>query len=290
MERVQGAIPWFLSIVSLHTKPMNPTAAAQQAVETAESALGLVFEDKTLLQRALTHRSYLNENQSAPLSDNERLEYLGDAVLDFVVGEDLFHRFPDANEGTLTSLRAALVCTKALAEFATQIGLGQHLLLGRGEDDGGGRERPAVLCGAFEALMGALYLDQGIERVNAFVEPLFQPALQNILHNDLDKDPKSVLQELAQAHLGYTPRYQTVEAAGPDHDKVFTVAATINGITYGKGQGRSKQVAAQTAAAEAIDHLRAVLNAPVIHVPDGADFDDLAEPIPAPAVAAAGEG
>jgi ribonuclease-3 len=264
---------------------MNPVAAAQVAVESAERALGLAFTDKSLLQRALTHRSYLNENQSSPLTDNERLEYLGDAVLDFVVGEDLFHRFPDDDEGTLTSLRAALVCTRSLADFANQIGLGQFLLLGRGEDDGGGRERPAVLCGAFEALIGALYLDQGIQCVNAFVDPLFQPALKNILHNDLDKDPKSVLQELAQAHLGYTPRYQTIEAAGPDHDKVFTVAATINGVVYGKGQGRSKQVAAQTAAAEALDHLRAVLNAPVIHVPDGADFDSdpsaLVEPEPA---------
>jgi ribonuclease-3 len=251
---------------------MNPAATAQLAVETAEGALGLVFEDKTLLQRALTHRSYLNENQSYPLADNERLEFLGDAVLDFVVGEDLFHRFPDEDEGTLTSLRAALVCTRALADFASQIGLGRYLLLGRGEDDGGGRQRPAVLCGAFEALVGALYLDQGIERVNAFVAPLFQPALQDILHNDLDKDSKSVLQELSQAHLGYTPRYQTVEAAGPDHDKIFTVAATINGIVYGKGQGHSKQVAAQTAAAEALDRLQAVLDAPVIRVPDGADF------------------
>jgi ribonuclease-3 len=256
---------------------MNPATAALQAVETAENALGLVFEDKSLLQRALTHRSYLNENQSAPLADNERLEYLGDAVLDFVVGEDLYHRFPDADEGTLTSLRAALVCTRALAEFAEQIGLGQHLLLGRGEDDGGGRERPAVLCGAFEALTGALYLDQGIARVQAFIDPLFRPALQNILHNDLDKDPKSELQELAQAHLGYTPRYQTVEASGPDHDKVFTVAATINGVVYGQGQGRSKQVAAQTAAAKALDRLRAVLNAPIVHVPEGADFS-FAEP------------
>ena len=121
---------------------MNPAAAAQLAVETAEGALGLVFQDKTLLQRALTHRSYLNENQSSPLADNERLEYLGDAVLDFVVGEDLFRRFPDDDEGTLTSLRAALVCTRALAEFANQIGLGQYLLLGRGEDDGG-RADPA---------------------------------------------------------------------------------------------------------------------------------------------------
>jgi ribonuclease-3 len=238
-----------------------------------ESALNLTFEDKTLLQRALTHRSYLNENQEHPLQDNERLEYLGDAVLDFVVGEYLYHRFPEHNEGTLTSLRAALVCTRSLAEFAVQIGLGEHLLLGRGEDEGGGRKRPAVLCGAFEALVGALYLDQGPAKVREFVMPLFEPALEHVLSNNLDKDAKSLLQELSQAYLGHTPRYPTVDTSGPDHDKVFTVAVTINGVTYGKGSGRSKQLAAQNAAEEAIDQLQAMLDAPIIHVPDGADFD-----------------
>jgi ribonuclease-3 len=248
---------------------------------TTENALKLVFEDKTLLQRALTHRSYLNENHDYPLEDNERLEFLGDAVLDFVVGEDMYSRFPDENEGTLTSLRAALVCTRALADFAIQIDLGEHLLLGHGEEEGGGRQRPAVLCGAFEALIGALYLDQGVNSVKEFIQPLFEPALENILRHDLDKDAKSVLQELSQAHLGYTPRYPTIETDGPDHDKMFTVAATINGVTYGKGRGRSKQVAAQTAAAEALERLQAVLNAPVVRVPEGADFDMPADQSPA---------
>jgi ribonuclease-3 len=242
-------------------------------VATTENALNLVFMDKTLLQRALTHRSFLNENHDYPFEDNERLEFLGDAVLDFLVGEDLFHRFPKKDEGTLTSLRAALVCTRALAEFARQIELGSHLLLGHGEEEGGGRQRPAVLCGAFEALVGALYVDQGIDSVKAFILPLFEPALEHILQNDLDKDAKSVLQELSQAHLGYTPRYPTIESNGPDHDKVFTIAATINGVIYGKGRGRSKQIAAQTAAAEALERLQAVLNAPVVRVPEGADFD-----------------
>ena len=127
--------------------------------------------------------------------------------------------------------------------------------------------------GAFEALIGALYLDQGIARIREYIKPLFEPALDHILRNDLDKDAKSILQELSQAHLGYTPRYPTVETDGPDHDKVFTVAATINGVTYGKGRGRSKQIAAQTAAAEALEHLQAVLNAPIVRVPEGADFD-----------------
>jgi ribonuclease-3 len=238
----------------------------------AEEELGLVFQDKTLLQKALTHRSYLNENPDYPFEDNERLEFLGDAVLDFVVGEHLYHRFPDQDEGTLTSLRAALVCTRALAEFAEQIGLGKHLLLGRGEDESGGRARPAVLCGAFEAMIGALYLDQSSAAVRAFIVPLFEPALERVLRDDLTKDPKSVLQELSQAHLGHTPRYLTVDTRGPDHDKMFTVAVTINGVTYGKGKGRSKQEAAQNAAAEAMDQLDAMIHAPVIHVPDGPDF------------------
>jgi ribonuclease III len=242
-------------------------------ITVAERALGLDFRDKSLLQRALTHRSYLNEDPDYPYEDNERLEFLGDAVLDFVVGEYLYERFPDQDEGTLTSLRAALVCTQSLSQFADQLGLGDHLLLGRGEAEGGGRRRPPVLCGAFEALVGALYLDHGMERVRAFVIPIFEPALENIMQNDLDRDPKSVLQELSQAYLGYTPRYQTVHTRGPDHDKRFTVAVMINGITYGKGEGRSKQASAQAAAAEAIEHLEAMLNAPIVRVPEGAEFE-----------------
>jgi len=252
-----------------------PDSSPFRHMDTAqtETDLGLVFEDKTLLQRALTHRSYLNENTAYPLEDNERLEFLGDAVLDFVVGEYLFHRFADENEGLLTSLRAALVCTRALAKFASDISLGDYLLLGHGEDEGGGRNRPAVLCGAFEALVGALYLDQGLDAVNGFILPIFEPALEHIVRNNLDKDAKSILQELSQAHLGYTPRYHTVNTRGPDHDKMFTVGVTINGVTYGKGEGRSKQTAAQSAASAALKQLDAMLNAPVVHVPDGPDFD-----------------
>lgn len=242
-------------------------------VSAIQQALGLAFRDPLLFQRALTHRSYLNENRDHPFGDNERLEFLGDAVLDFVIGDYLYRRFPEYHEGPLTSLRAALVRTEALAEFATLVGLGEHILLGRGEEESGGRERPAVLCGAFEALIGALYLDQGLERVNEYILPLFEPALDSILQNDLHRDAKSMLQELSQAHLGHTPRYHTVGTFGPDHDKEFELSAIINGVTYGRGRGRSKQVAAQAAAMEAIKTLQAMLKAPVIPVPDGADFE-----------------
>lgn len=249
-----------------------PLCADSMDISFAEQTLGLSFNDKTLLQRALTHRSYLNENRDYPYGDNERLEFLGDAVLDFVVGEYLYHRFPDRNEGTLTSLRAALVRTESLAAFANQIGLGSLILLGHGEDENGGRHRPAVLCGTFEALIGALYLDQGLEQVRAYIMPIFEPALENVLENESDKDAKSLLQELSQAYLGYTPRYHTVETVGPDHEKQFVLAVTINGITYGRGRGHSKQSAAQAAAEEAIKNIQAMLNAPVVHVPDDADF------------------
>ncbi len=242
-------------------------------ISFVEQTLGLSFNDKTLLQRALTHRSYLNENRDYSYGDNERLEFLGDAVLDFVVGEYLYHRFPDQNEGTLTSLRAALVRTESLADFAAQIGLGALILLGHGEEESGGRSRAAVLCGTFEALIGALYLDQGLAQVRAYIMPLFEPALENVLKNELDKDAKSLLQELSQAYLGYTPRYHTVETVGPDHDRQFVLAVTINGVVYGRGRGHSKQSAAQAAAEEAIKNLRAMLNAPVVHVPDEADFE-----------------
>lgn len=242
-------------------------------ISTIEKTLDLAFNDNRLLQRALTHRSYLNENRGYLFGDNERLEFLGDAVLDFVIGEYLFHRFPDQDEGTLTSLRAALVRTEALASFAMQIDLGVFILLGRGEEESGGRERLAVLCGAFEALIGALYLDQGLAKTSEFIMPIFEPALERILEDELYKDAKSVLQELSQAHLGCTPRYHTVDTYGPDHDKEFVLAVVINGVTYGRGQGRSKQIAAQAAATEAMENLKAMLNAPVVHVPDGADFD-----------------
>jgi ribonuclease-3 len=242
-------------------------------ISAVETALGVVFRNKTLLQRALTHRSYLNENRDYALGDNERLEFLGDAVLDFVIGEYLYHRFPNRDEGTLTSFRAAMVRTEALSELALQLDLGTHLLLGHGEAASGGRERPAVLCGAFEALAGALYLDQGLSKVRELLMPIFEPALERVLVNELHRDAKSVLQELSQAHLGYTPRYHTVGTYGPDHDRMFVLSVTINGIKYGQGEGRSKQIAAQAAAAKAMENLQAMLDAPVVSVPDSADFE-----------------
>lgn len=224
-------------------------------ISKVQTALNLRFSDKTLLQRAFTHRSYLNENPDYPLEDNERLEFLGDAILDFITGEYLYHHFPEMPEGRLTNLRSALVRTERLAHFALTLNLGDHLFLGRGEEDNGGRNRIAILCDAFEALVGALYLDQGIEETRNFVCKLIEPALQEILISDAEKDPKSQLQEIAQSHYQLTPTYRTVRETGPDHAKEFTVEALIGDKAYGVGRGMSKQNAAQAAAQAALQAL-----------------------------------
>lgn len=237
---------------------------AAPEIPECEDRLHLQFQDKSLLQRALTHRSYLNEHPEFPLEDNERLEFLGDAVLDFLTGEYLYHRFPEEREGTLTSLRSVLVRTETLAELARRIGLGECLYLGRGEEESGGRDRPAILCGAFEALVGALYLDQGLDTVREFLLPLLEPELDRALRLHLEKDPKSLLQELAQGELGHTPRYHTISAEGPDHARTFTVEVTIGGVPYGRGRGSSKQAAAREAARQAIKRLESLLNAPTV--------------------------
>ena len=209
-----------------------------------------VFKDLSLLRRALTHRSYLNEH-AGELEDNERLEFLGDAVLDFVTGSYLYHHFPEMQEGRLTRLRSALVRTEQLAVFAQALDLGAMMHLGRGEEDAG-RLRPTLLCATFEAVIGAYYLDSGIEAVRAFVEPLFEPAARQILAAERDQDAKSLFQEWAQATLGQTPRYFDVAATGPDHDKTFTVEARVGDEVYGTGTGHNKQAAAQAAAREAL--------------------------------------
>lgn len=225
-------------------------------IDKAQKELGLHFDDQSLLLRALTHRSFLNENPELVLEDNQRLEFLGDAVLDFVAGAWLYHRFPEFQEGRLTSLRAALVRTPTLAKFARQIGLGNHLRLGRGEVENGGREREATLCDAFEALVGALYLDSDLSTVEELIFPMLSDEIERILAAELDRDAKSRFQEWSQAELGITPRYRTIEATGPDHARTFTVAVCVGRETYGEGQGGSKQAAAQAAAKAALERVR----------------------------------
>ena len=214
--------------------------------------LGVEFSDYSLLSRALTHRSYLNENHGSILEDNERLEYLGDAVIDFIVAGYLYHRFPEMDEGELTALRAALVRAETLAQFAQAVDLGHYLRLGLGEEENGGRTRVPLLCATFEAVMGAVYLDQGLEAARPLIENTIRPMLEEIRAGQLHKDAKSEFQVWAQARFNVTPRYVVVGSQGPDHDRTFTVRVMVAGESWGEGHGRSKQSAAQAAAAEAM--------------------------------------
>jgi len=213
--------------------------------------LDLRITDVLLLARALTHRSYLNEHPEA-IEDNERLEFLGDAVLDFIVGAWLYNKYPEMPEGDLTRMRSALVHTEQLAEFAKEINLGKAMRLGRGEHQAGGQDRLGLLCDTFEAVVGAIYLDSGIEGVNRFIEPFLYRAADDIIINHKDEDPKSKLQEWSQAHGYQTPQYITCNSSGPDHSKVFEVEVVIDGKVVARGDGHSKQAATKNAAQNAL--------------------------------------
>ena len=216
--------------------------------------IGIGFKNLTLLTRALTHRSYINENPDA-VEDNERLEFLGDAVLDFIVGAWLYHHYPEMSEGDLTLLRTALVRTEQLAKFARQIELGSALRLGQGEIVSGGRSRKALLCAGFEALIGGLYLDQGIDAVEDFFEPYLIEAVKTILENGQPRDPKSLLQEWTQARGHHPPVYRTIKESGPDHEKIFEVQVEISDVISGVGKGNSKREASKQAAKQALEKL-----------------------------------
>jgi ribonuclease-3 len=222
-----------------------------------QKRLGVAFRDESLLRRALTHRSFINEHPEE-LEDNERLEFLGDAVLDFLIAATFYQRFPEMREGDLTALRSALVRTEQLAAFAAALNVGTAVRLGKGEAEAGGREKDSVLCSTFEAIVGALYLDQGVEAVTPLVERLFIPEAQIIVSQDSNIDAKSRFQVWAQAEWGYTPRYRTVGSDGPDHDRMFTVEVIVNGDVYGRGAGRSKKAAEQAAALDALRRVGAL--------------------------------
>jgi len=229
----------------------------QEVIETPlefNERAGLGFKNMALLTRVLTHRSYINENPDA-LEDNERLEFLGDAVLDFIVAAWLYNRYPEMAEGDLTLVRTALVRTEQLAEFASRLDLGRAIRLGQGEIVSGGRSRRALLCAGFEALVGGIYLDRGVMAVEDFFEPYFQEALEEILIDGHPHDPKSLLQEWTQARGQEPPEYQTTREFGPDHDKVFEVNVSVNGVVSGIGIGKSKREASKLAAQEAMEKL-----------------------------------
>ncbi len=218
--------------------------------ELLEQALGVHFQEATLLRLALTHRSYIHETAGAGLRSNERLEFLGDSVLALISADFLYRTFPELSEGELTDVRAALVKTGTLAGFAHDLQLGNFLLMGKGEQSTGSGQR--VLASAFEAVLAAIYLDQGLETAQRFLLPRLEPIAHEIVKKRAFKDNKSLLQELAQAHDGITPSYRLVSQEGPSHDREFTVEVMLGQQVAGRGQGRNKQAAEQEAALVAL--------------------------------------
>lgn len=218
--------------------------------------LGISFRQESLLELAFVHSSYLNENPGFAGSSNERLEFLGDAILNFIVAEKLYEEFPELPEGNLTEIRASLVCRDTLAEIASSLKLGDWLLLGQGEEANGGRARPSNLANAMEALIGALYLEQGLARARRFIFRQLKPRLDKIKAGKRTPNYKALVQELVQGQKRPTPVYRLVETAGPDHSKQFTVEILVEGEVVGNGTGKSKKAAENQAARAAWEKLR----------------------------------
>lgn len=218
-----------------------------------EQTIGVQFNDADLLRQAFTHRSYLNEHRGEVQGHNERLEFLGDAVLELIATHFLYERFPDKSEGELTAYRAALVNAVTCAEVAQALKMNDFLLLSRGEAKDTGRARNILLANAFEALVGALYIDQGYEATREFIGKHLFPKIDEIVRGRLWQDAKSALQEKAQEAEGTTPHYTVLKETGPDHDKQFVVGVYVKDMLLAEGSGKSKQEAEQQAAREALD-------------------------------------
>jgi len=218
-----------------------------------EGILSVTFDDKEHLLSAITHRSYLNEHREATQDHNERLEFLGDAVLELVATDYLFTKYPDKPEGDLTAIRAALVNTVSLSESSTALGVNDYLLMSKGEAKDTGRARNYILANAFEALIGALYMDKGYDVAKQFIANQLFPKTDQIVEKRLWQDAKSRFQELAQEHVSITPTYETLNQVGPDHDRVFTVGVFLGKDKVAEGNGQAKQEAEQAAAEAAIE-------------------------------------
>lgn len=217
-----------------------------------EDTLGIGFKNKALLKQAFIHRSYINENRASGLEHNERLEYLGDAVLQLVTTDFLYKKLPEKNEGELTSIRSALVNADTCADVAKKLGVNDFLLLSKGESKDSGRARQYILANTLEAIIGAIYLDQGYEAAKNFILTHITPLTDEIVRMGLWIDAKSLFQAKAQEELGATPIYKTLSESGPDHDKQFSVGVFVGNEKLGVGEGRSKQDAEQDAARDAL--------------------------------------
>ena len=217
-----------------------------------EKKIKIVFKNKDLLKQAFVHRSYINENPAVGLSHNERLEFLGDAVLELIVTDFLYKKYPTYTEGELTALRSALVNAVIISEVATGIGMNDYLLLSRGEAKDNGKARQYILANTYEAYIGALYLDQGYAVVDEFVHKTLLPQTEEIVNKKLWRDAKSLVQEKAQEFVNVTPAYKVLSESGPDHDKHFTVGIYFGSKLIAEGKGKSKQEAEQKAAEAAL--------------------------------------
>jgi ribonuclease-3 len=220
-----------------------------------QQTLGISFNDLSLLEQALVHSSYVNENPGIAPADNERLEFLGDAILGFIVAEELYQRFPQFSEGEMTRLRSSLVRQDALSRIARAISLGNYLYLGRGEEASGGRRKPANLAGALEAVIAAIFLDRGLSMARDFALRSASKELDKVLSQGIEADYKSQLQELIQARQQQTPTYKVIEAMGPAHDRRFTVEVRVGDSVLGRGSGKSKKAAEAEAARSALAQL-----------------------------------
>ena len=223
-----------------------------KGIAELENKLGVTFQNKDLLTEAITHRSYINENPDWKTPHNERMEFLGDAVLELVTTEYLFNNYPDP-EGELTNWRAALVNAVMLTKIGSKFSLGESVLLSRGEAKDQGRARQYILANAMEAVIGAIYLDKGYETVKRFIEKHILTELPEIIEKKLYKDHKSLLQELSQDETGTTPTYEVMDEWGPDHDKHFKIGVYLGNKLIGEGEGPSKQEAQQSAAKKALE-------------------------------------
>jgi ribonuclease-3 len=217
-----------------------------------EDKIGVHFKDETLLIQAFTHRSYINENTRTGLSHNERLEFLGDAVLELVATRFLFDKYPTQDEGELTAYRSALVNAIIIAEVASALGINDYLLLSKGEQKDNGKARQYILANTYEALVGAIYLDQGYDTAKQFIEGTLLGRIDEIVKKKLWRDPKSFAQEMAQEHYSVTPTYKVMKETGPDHDKQFTVGIFFGSDHIATGKGKSKQEAEASAAESAL--------------------------------------
>lgn len=224
----------------------------QPDLKEFQKQIGITFNDEKLLTQAFVHRSYINENRNSGLSHNERLEFLGDAVLELVITDFLYKKYTNKAEGEMTAYRSALVNADTCAGIAAKLGMGNYLLLSKGESKDTGRARQYILANALEALIGAIYLDQGMEKAHEFIENNFTPMIENIISEGSHVDSKSLFQEKAQEFEGITPAYKTVKESGPDHQRKFTVGVYLGKDLIATGEGDSKQDAEQEAAEEAL--------------------------------------